>query len=95
MEINTLTHYKYTTNMLRDHCLVLSVCLSATLVYCGQTVGCIKMPLGSGDIVRRGNSFPHGNGHSSLPLFGPCLLWPNGRPSQQLSSCFILRIKDS
>jgi len=27
-------------------------------------------------------------GHSSPPLFGPCLLWPNGRPSQQLlSSC--------
>ena len=24
-----------------------------------------------------------------LPTFGPCLLWPNGRPSQQLlSSCF-------
>jgi len=24
------------------------------------------------------------------PLFGPCLLWPNGRPSQQLlSSCFM------
>jgi len=31
--------------MLRDPCL--SVCLSATLVYCGQTVGWIKMPLGT------------------------------------------------
>ena len=36
---------------------VLSVCLSVTLVYCGQTVGWIKMPLGTevgigpGDIV--------------------------------------------
>ena len=31
--------------MLSDHCLsVLSVCL-VTLVYCGQTVGWIKMPL--------------------------------------------------
>ena len=44
--------------MLADRCLsVLSVSLSATLVYCGQTVGCIKMPLGTevglgpGDIV--------------------------------------------
>ena len=28
-------------------------------------------------------------GHSSPPLFGPCLLWPNGRRSQlMLSSCF-------
>jgi len=26
--------------------------------------------------------------YSSFPLFGPCLLWPNSRPSQQLlSSC--------
>jgi len=29
------------------------------------------------------------NGAQQPPLFGPCLLWPNGRPSQQLlSSCF-------
>ena len=28
-------------------CPVLSVCLSVTLVYCGQTVGWIKMPLGT------------------------------------------------
>ena len=37
--------------MLSDRCLtvclsVLSVCLSVTLVYCGQTVGWIKMKLG-------------------------------------------------
>jgi len=28
---------------------------------------------------------------SPSPLFGPCLLWPNGRPSQQLlrdSTCY-------
>jgi len=25
-------------------------------------------------------------GQSSLPLFGPCLLWQNGRPSQLLLS---------
>jgi len=33
--------------MLRDRCPVCSVCLSATLVYCVQTVGEIKMPLGT------------------------------------------------
>jgi len=37
--------------------------------------------------VRWGPSHPHGKGHCSLSLFGPCL-WPNGRPSRQLlSSC--------
>jgi len=35
-----------------------------------------------------GPSSPHGKGHSSPPLLGPYLLWPNGRPSEQLlSSC--------
>jgi len=34
------------------------------------------------------SSLPKQKGHSSSPLFGPCLLWLNGRPSQQLlSSC--------
>ena len=39
--------------------------------------------------VRWGPSSPYEKGHSSPPpLVGPCLLWPNGRPSQQLlSSC--------
>ena len=27
-------------------------------------------------------------GTQQPPLFGPCLLWPNGRPSQQLLSSF-------
>ena len=41
------------------------------------------------DIVLDGDAaHPHGKGHSSLKLFGPCLLWPKGRPSQQLlNSC--------
>jgi len=27
----------------------------------------------------------------TVPIFGPCLLWPNGRPSQLLlSSCYII-----
>jgi len=31
-----------------------------------------------------------GKGHSSPPLFGPCLLWPYSRPSQQLLSYCVL-----
>ena len=48
--------------------------LSVTLVYCGQTVGWIKMKLGMevglgpGDIVLDGGpGFPHGKGQSSPP----------------------------
>ena len=33
-------------------------------------------------------TFPSPKGHNS-PIFGPCLLWPNDRPSQLLlSTCF-------
>ena len=55
-------------------------------VRCGQTVGWIKMPLGMevglspGDVVLDGGPK---NGHTS-PIFGPRLLWLNGRPSQLL-----------
>jgi len=46
--------------------------------------------------VRWGLSSPHGKGTATPPLLsGRCLLWPNGRPSQQLLSCccplFIVR----
>jgi len=66
--------------MLSDCCL--SVCLSVTLVYCGQTVGWIEMKLGIKVGLDPGHSFLDGDpdpstGHSSL-IFGPCLLWPNG-----------------
>jgi len=51
--------------ILSDRCL--SVCLSVTLVYCGQTAGWISMPLGTkvglgpGDIiVLDGDPAPHG-----------------------------------
>jgi len=41
--------------------------------------------------ARRGSSSPTERSKTS-PLFGPCILWPNGRPSQQLlSSCYSLR----
>jgi len=62
--------------------LILSV-RSVTLVYCGQTVGWIKMKpgmqvgLGPGHIVRWGPISPPLKGHSP-PIFGPYLLWPNG-----------------
>jgi len=77
-----------------DLCYGSLSCLSVTLVYCGQTVGWMKMPLGTEiglgprDIVRWGSSSPHKNGRSSPPLFGPCLLWPDGHPSLKLLSLF-------
>jgi len=58
-------------------------------VCCGQTAGWIKMPLGmevdlgGGHTVRWG---PTPAPKVAQPLFGPCLLWPNGRPSQLLVS---------
>jgi len=63
----------------------------SALVCCGQTAGWIKMPLGievrfgPGDIVLDGDSAPLKRG-TTPPLFGPCLLWPDGRPSQLLLS---------
>jgi len=79
--------------------VVLSVSLSVTLVYCGQTVGRIKMKLGReidlgpGHIVLDGNPAPPPRkGHSSPRLFGQCLLWSNGRQSHLLlSSCLVLK----
>ena len=62
--------------MLSDRCLPV---LFVTLVYCGQTAGWIKMPLGTevglgrGDIVLHGDPAPlPKKEHSSLPLFCPC-----------------------
>ena len=52
-------------------------------VYCGQTAGCIKMPLstevslGPGDIVLDWDPAPP-KGAQPPPIFGPCILWPNG-----------------
>jgi len=63
-----------------------SVCLSSvTRVYCGQTVGRIKMKLGMqvgldpGHIVLDGDPAlsPH-KGAKPPNFLGPCLLWPNG-----------------
>ena len=58
-------------------------------VRCGQTAGWIKMPLGTevgldlGHILLDRTRPPPQKRHSSEqpPLFSPCLLWRNGRPS--------------
>ena len=48
--------------MLRDRCPVcLSVCLCVTLVYCGQTVEWIKMPIGTEVGLGPGNAVLHGD----------------------------------
>jgi len=60
-------------------------------------VGWIKMPLDTeagldpSEIVLDGDLAPPARkGAQQPPLFGPCLLWPNGGPSQQLlSSCLV------
>jgi len=49
----------------------------------GKEVG-----LGPGHIVLDGDPVGTQPPQQPHPTFGPCLLWPNGRPSQQLlSSC--------
>jgi len=66
-------------------CLTCPV-LSTTLVYCGQTVGWIKVPLGRevglgpSDIVLHGDpALSHQKGaEPTICGLGPCLLWPNG-----------------
>jgi len=68
-------------------------------ICCGQTARWIKMPLGTevglgpGNIVLDGDAAPRRKEHRSLPLFGPWLLWPNGRPSRQLVSSLIVIIQ--
>jgi len=50
----------------------------------GKEVG-----LGPGHTVLDGDPVGTQPPQQPIPTFGPCLLWPNGRPSQQLlSSCF-------
>jgi len=70
----------------------LSVCLSVTLVHCGQTVGWMKMKLGTevglgpGHIVLDGDPVPPQK--RLTPDFLTMAIVPIGRPSQlPLSSC--------
>jgi len=68
------------TQSINQRCPVCPVCLSVTLVYCGQTVGQIKMKLGTqvgpgpGHIVLDRDQAPP-KGHSPS-ISGPCPLWP-------------------
>jgi len=71
----TVYRYKKNRLMLLDPLSVLPVCLSVTLVYCGQTVGWIKMPLGMevgidpSDTVLDGDPAPPQKGTQQLPTF--------------------------
>ena len=64
-------------------CLSCLSVLSVTLVYCGQTVGRIKMKLGTqvglspGRIMLDKDPAPLPQKGGRAPIFGPCLLWPN------------------
>jgi len=56
--------------------------------YCGQTAGCIKMPLGMevglspGDFLLDGDPSPLPKKGAEPPIFGPCLLRSNGCMNQ-------------
>jgi len=58
-------------------------------VYCGQMAGWINMlldtevGLGPGHIVLDGDPAPPQRRGHSPRIFRPCLLWPNGRSSEQ------------
>jgi len=53
-------------------------------VYCGQAAEWIEMPLGMevsldpSDIVLHGDPASPPQKRAEPPIFGPCLLWPNG-----------------
>jgi len=71
--------------MLSDRCLS---CLSVTFVYCGQTVGWIKMKLatqvglGLATLYQMGTHLSSPKRGRSPTMFGPYLLWPNGLMDQ-------------
>ena len=65
-------------------------------VYCGETAGRIKTPLGTevdlglDHIVLDGTQLPPPERSTAAPSFGSCLLWSNGRPSLLLlSTCSV------
>jgi len=61
-------------------------------VRCGQTVRWIKMPIGTevclgpSDILLDWHPVPPPKKRAQPPIFGACLLWPYGCPSQLLMS---------
>jgi len=86
---------KTVRHMLSDRCLSCLSCLSVTLVYCGQTVGWIKMKLGTqvglgtGNIVLDGDPAPPPRGHS--PQFSAHVYC--GQTVVHLSYCWALVVK--
>jgi len=64
-------------------------------VYCGQTAGWMKTPLGTetdlgtGHIVLDGDPAAPQKGHSSPSLFDPCLLWPRSPISATAEFLFL------
>ena len=69
-------------------------------VYCGQTAGSIRIPLGTevglspGDIVLDGDPAPSSQRKTGTPppLFGPCLLWPKAKRSPISATAELLLI---
>jgi len=56
-----------------------------------QDATCTEVDLGPGHTALDGAQLPRQKGAQQPPLFGPCLLWPNGRPSQLLlSACMTI-----
>ena len=70
--------------MLSVHC---PVCLSVTLVHCGQMVGWAKMKLGMqiglGQDTWGPMQLPSAKGDAQPPIFGLYLLWPIGCMDQE------------
>ena len=71
---------------------------SAMTIYCGQTAGWIKMPLGTkvdlgpGHIVRRGHSCL-AKGAQQPPPLRPCLVWPRSPVSDTTELLFHNRVR--
>jgi len=68
---------KWFTLCYQDHCPVCLCCLSVMLVYCGQTVGWMKMPLGTAEglgpcnILLDGDPAPPSKRGTAAPSFRP------------------------
>ena len=69
-------------------------------VYCDQTAGWIKIPLGTeisfgpDHVVIDGDPAPPTELGTAAPTFRSMSMWPNGRPSQQLLSSFYIYEKN-
>jgi len=83
---STMETNKHKTKCYRSVVLsVLSVCLSVTLVYCGQTVGRIKMKLGMQVGLGPGHTVLGGDPGPPPPIFGPYLWRPNDCMDQDVT----------